>query len=185
MRTAKDDDFRYWFYDLGTQYYVAGRSVARAGLNPVYGNLLHHAVEMFLRGVLVGPLKVEKLRTMRHNLPQLWEAYRTEEKDTALSRFDSTIVALHAFESIRYPDKIVAKGMLATIVWAPRHVTTASASVKQPPKYEVIINHIDELIIVLLRRASVNPKFFVKGMHGFGSLEALTYQSPEAAHWFG
>ena len=83
MATTTDEEFKSRFCDLGTQYYVAGRSVARAGLNPVYGNLLHHALEMFLKRVLVGPLTVEKLTKMRHNLHLLWEAYKAEEKDAA------------------------------------------------------------------------------------------------------
>jgi hypothetical protein len=34
------------FMRLGTQYYIAARYVAWAGLLPVSGNLYHHAIEM-------------------------------------------------------------------------------------------------------------------------------------------
>ena len=40
--------------DRATQYYVAGRLAARTKLVPVYGNLFHHAVEMFLKTALLG-----------------------------------------------------------------------------------------------------------------------------------
>ena len=51
--STNDEDFKSWFCGLGTQYYIAGRQAAMARLIPVYGNLLHHAVEMFLKGALV------------------------------------------------------------------------------------------------------------------------------------
>ena len=51
-----DNDVKYRFCDLATQYYIAGRLAARAAQAPVYGNLLHHAVEMYLKGALVGTL---------------------------------------------------------------------------------------------------------------------------------
>src|SRR6202043_1798471 len=34
------------------QYYTIGRYSVLAGVNPVAGNLLHHAIEMFLKGAL-------------------------------------------------------------------------------------------------------------------------------------
>ena len=40
------------FFATAGQYYVVGRFAAFAGLIPITGNLLHHAVEMFLKGGL-------------------------------------------------------------------------------------------------------------------------------------
>jgi hypothetical protein len=40
------------FFSPATQYYVSARYDVFAGLNPVAGNLLHHAVEMCLKGAL-------------------------------------------------------------------------------------------------------------------------------------
>ena len=34
-----------------------------------------------MKGMLVGPLKVEELTKMRHNPPWLWEAYKAKEYD--------------------------------------------------------------------------------------------------------
>jgi len=39
-------------FDTGMQYYTIGRYSVLAGVNPVAGNLLHHAIEMFLKGAL-------------------------------------------------------------------------------------------------------------------------------------
>jgi hypothetical protein len=40
------------FFDRSIQYYAAGRFAFHSGLTPVAGNLLHHAVEMCLKGAL-------------------------------------------------------------------------------------------------------------------------------------
>lgn len=48
-RVGKDD----LVAEYAAQYYVAGRLTARAELIPIYGNLLHHAVEMFLKAALL------------------------------------------------------------------------------------------------------------------------------------
>ena len=40
------------FISAGMHYYVAGRYAVFAGLNPTAANLLHHAVEMALKGAL-------------------------------------------------------------------------------------------------------------------------------------
>jgi hypothetical protein len=184
VTASTDDEFRYWFCDLATQYYVAGRLAAKGFLVPVHGNLLHHAVEMFLKAALVGTLTVTELRKHGHDLPALWNAFRAKENDAALSRFDATIGDLHKFEAIRFPDLLVAKGFLGGVGWAPEHATTYSGTLKPPPKYEVVINLVDELVAEVARRAGVNPKAFAATFAGSPETrEALTYQNPQAGHW--
>ncbi len=182
---AKVDEFRFSFCDLATQYYISGRSAAKCFLVPVYGNLLHHAIEMYLKGALVGTLTVKEMRNKHsHDLLTLWNKFKAKENDTALLRFDTMIDALHKFESIRFPDEIVAKGLLGGAGWAPEDATTFSGSLEPPPKYEVIINLVDELVIELLHRADLNPKFFVTVFAGFSEgREALTYRNPQVGHW--
>ncbi len=180
----KDDEFQSWFCDLATQYYISGRYAAKCFLVPVYGNLLHHAVEMYLKAALVGTLTVKQMKEHRHDLPALWNEFKTKEKDATLSRFDATVDALHTFESIRFPDEIVAKGLRSGVGWVPEDTTTFSGSIKPPPKYVVIINLIDELVIELLRREDLNPKAFITMFAPFSEArEALTYQNPQAGHW--
>jgi len=93
MTTDKDDDFQSWFCDLATQYYISGRLAAKCFLVPVYGNLLHHAVEMFLKAVLVGTLSIDEMKNKKygHDLTALWARFKEKENDTALDRFDQTI----------------------------------------------------------------------------------------------
>src|SRR2546422_11749160 len=110
MSSNKDDDWKDSFCDLATQYYIMGRSAAKAFLIPIYGNQLHHAVEMYVKAVLVGVITVDQMKKHGHHLPKLWQEVKA--KDATLARFDGTIDALHKFESIRYPNEIIAKGLL-------------------------------------------------------------------------
>jgi hypothetical protein len=108
--------------DWATQYYVAGRMAARAGFLPVYGNLLHHAVEMYLKAALVGVVSLEKLKKKYiHNLEKLWRRFKAKEADAALDGFDATIHDLHKFEELRYPDEIPHPRIFMTITREPSH----------------------------------------------------------------
>jgi hypothetical protein len=49
------------FFSAGSQYYIAGRFGVFAGLNPVVGNLLHHAIEMDLKGALSKTKSISEL----------------------------------------------------------------------------------------------------------------------------
>jgi hypothetical protein len=53
-RAAEDkEDLRYRYFSTAIDYYVAGRSAYFAHAIPTAGNILHHAVEMYLTGYLV------------------------------------------------------------------------------------------------------------------------------------
>src|SRR5439155_19066176 len=58
----KTETIKGRFCDWATQYYVVGRMAARAGFLPVYGNLLHHAVEMYVKAALIGVVSLENLK---------------------------------------------------------------------------------------------------------------------------
>jgi hypothetical protein len=49
MMTAPE----HFFFSSAAQYYVAGRFGVFAALNPVAANLMHHAIEMYLKGALL------------------------------------------------------------------------------------------------------------------------------------
>jgi len=185
MMVNMDERFKDTFCDLATQYYMAARLAARAGLISVHGNLFHHAVEMYLKAALVGTLPVAQMKQKlySHDLTALWDRFKAKEADPALTRLDPTIQELHPFESIRYPNKIVDEGMIATVVWQAHHATTASGSAKMPPKYEFIIEDIDNLVIEVLQRIPYNPKALIMRVHDASAREALTYQNPQAARW--
>ncbi len=180
----EDDKFREWFFSLATQYYVAGRLAAIDGIVPVYGNLFHHAVEMYLKGALVGTLSVKQMRNppYKHDLNALWDSFKAKEADPALHAFTPTIAALHEFDSIRYPEQIVAKGMMVNIVWAREDVAQVIGKATMPPKYEFVINDVDGLVIEILCRASRNPKALHPGVRSTAR-NALAYRNPHATDW--
>jgi len=87
------------FFSNGMQYYVAGRYAAFACLAPVVGNLLHHSIEMFLKGGLSRTkTPLEELKKFSHNLPKTWNMFKAHFKDPALDRFDGVVSALNSFE---------------------------------------------------------------------------------------
>src|SRR5579872_7117959 len=99
------------FLRLGLQYYLAGRSAARAGLVPIYGNLLHHAIEMLMKAALARKFSAPTLKKQfGHALPKTWSVFKTIFPKSDFSGFDTTVRALHEFEEIRYPDKILERG---------------------------------------------------------------------------
>jgi len=160
------------FFKTAGQYYVAGRYAALAGFIPTTGNLLHHAVEMYLKGGLSkNGRSLTDLKKLNHNLPNIWTKFKETFNDPALNQFDDVISSLHRFEDIRYPDLIVAKGMLTTID------ITRQGRVVQPagrePRYELCLEEIDELVGQLFTTASANPAAFLSMR--FGKAEATHY----------
>ena len=96
-------------------HYATGRYAVFAGLNPTAGNLLHHAVEMCLKGALAKKGKsTADLKELRHELPGIWKEFKSQYPHY-LDFFDPTIRGLHQFAEIRYPDQIAAQGMLSEI----------------------------------------------------------------------
>ena len=100
-----------WVFLLnsGVNYYVAGRYALFARLTPTAGNLLHHAIEMFLKGALGKTGKsLEELEELRYKLPKIWNEFKTNFPEHSLDAFDPLICELHKFEEIRYPDVLAA-----------------------------------------------------------------------------
>jgi hypothetical protein len=171
------------FFTQATQYYVAGRYAALAGLSPVAGNLIHHAIEMYLKGTLAKTLTLGELKKLKHNLPKVWEAFKVQAPDPALAAFDSLVSSLDAFEEIRYPDLIVARGMAATVGVSRGAVARSAATPsRSEPTYEVYIEETDELVGKVFEVAAVNPAFFLNGLSK-RSREYLTESNTQS--WAG
>jgi hypothetical protein len=141
------------FFTNGRQYYIAGRYAAFAGLVPVVGNILHHVIEQFLKGGLSKTKTLNELKQFNHNLPKIWDAFKTQVNDTTLARFGNAISTLHEFEDLRYPDSVVAAGMQCTVDItkagrdavknAPSPPSTPALSV---PPYSLCLEEIDEFV---------------------------------------
>lgn len=111
-----DEDVLTHFFTLATQYYVAGRYAAQVTGIPVAGNLLHHAIEMYLKGGLGKKgLTLAELKKLGHNLPAIWEAFKSKFGLSTSSPHNQVIRDLHDFEELRYPDSVLNRGMMGRI----------------------------------------------------------------------
>ena len=154
---------RVRYLSLAVQYYVAGRFAVHAGLNPVAGNLFHHAIELALKGSLALATSSEDLkRKYMHSLNPLWRDFKLSVTNPRLDRLDRTVSELDQFETIRYPEHVEQHGMLASI--APfRRDQDVKRPAKLPssvPRYKLYLPEIDELLDAIFVAASINPAFF-------------------------
>jgi len=158
------EDLKDEYFTLGSQYYVSGRFATHAKLMPVCGNLLHHAVEMYLKGALcqhVSNIDLKDRKTFGHDLMKLWRALKKIAVDQTLDRFDKTISYLNPFERIRYPDKTMKRGMLCRIGFEEGDLPpVAKRPERKEPHYNLLVGEIDDLVSVLFKKASRNPVAF-------------------------
>lgn len=152
------------FFTYGGQYYVTGRYAAFAGLTPVVGNILHHAIEMFLKGALCKSKTIDEMRIkLRHDLVKIWKAFKAQENDTALAVFDEAIAQLHRFEVIRYPPQGMVLRMYILKTDAEYSFVTAN-DIPLPPDYRLCLEEVDELVALLLARTDQNPRHYFQAM---------------------
>ena len=154
------------FFSRATQYYVSGRYAVLAGLIPVAGNLLHHAIEMYLKGALCKTMTLGELKDkFSHNLPKIWNDFKAQIEDSGLDSFDTLITSLHDFEELRYPDSVLSKGMAAML--GVKRLTNAEVATPgvSVPTYELYLEEIDALVDKIFHVASVNPAFFVGSLN--------------------
>jgi len=160
-------DLSSHYFSIATHYYVAARFSAYAKLIPVAGNLFHHAVEMYLKGVLCRQLTtIELKRNLGHDLPLIWNAFKEYVADSTLDRFDETISTLHDFENLRYPDQedgMVTKGMLCHLEFES-DVADEISKQTQTTEYKIVVDHIDILVKIIFDKAEINPQFFTKSL---------------------
>lgn len=152
------------FFDFATQYYLAGRFAVCAGLNPVAVILLHHAVEMYLKGCLVDKLSLADMKNLGHDLVKLCERLKTTSGDSSLDRFSNTISMLNRFEEIRYPDPMFSNGTVCTLGFGVQAPATTRGKRKD---FCIDVNGVDELVRVLFNLGSVDPSQFLAhiGVH--------------------
>jgi hypothetical protein len=162
------------FFANGCQYYVAGRYAAFAGLNPVVGNILHHAIEHFLKGALSKSKTFPELKRLGHHLSAVWAAFKVQVNNPALAQFDGVISTLHEFEELRYPDSVLTSGMQCTIniTKAGAAMTRVTSNDPAPPTYQLCLEDIDELVRAIFVATSRNPKAYFQGLF---KLEAQEY----------
>jgi hypothetical protein len=172
---------KFEFFSSGTNYYVAARWAALAGLMPVYGNLFHHAVEMYLKGALIEKgFTVAQLTRLGHNLRRLWKQFKKHYEDGTLPHFDKLVRGLDMFETIRYPDKI--KGMTMGISIGAGEQTKVWTK-KPLPHYEVNLAGMDQLVRAIVEKTGVNPHALMHRLLNQQARGTLLQDNPEGGFW--
>jgi hypothetical protein len=168
---------------VGMQYYIAGRAAARGHLVPIAGNLLHHAVEMLLKGELSKTLPLEEIKKKYdHRLIKTWGAFKNLHVGNDLDGFDQLIADLDRFEMIRYPDEYLKYGALMSIAWGTLKPSVGQVAGPKLPKYCLYVNHIDVLIIRLIDVCGINL-LALCGLPNPEVERSLRYQNSEREGW--
>jgi hypothetical protein len=167
------------FIQRGMSYYVAGRFCAVAHEFPACANLLHHALEMFLKGDLCRRHSKEELRRIGHNLWRAWTAFKLDHADQRLESHDKVERELTKFERIRYPDE---GGMIGTFDLFSEHESTFTSRLpKTPPRYKLNLEDINRIVLLFFKVAKVNPDFFLNSTSE-AARDALNNQNRHALH---
>jgi len=183
------------------QYYVAGRFAASAAFSPIHGNLLHHAVEMFLKTALIDIVDAKEMKhSYGHDLIKLWERFKEKTADPAMDRFDETIRALHKFEKIRYPE-FTSSVMFGVLWWPsePSRSRTPSRKTSRSPgrtsrsrrtiawmnaaeRFFVLMPNVDTLVREIMVRESIDVGSCLDELNACAR-SALKYRNPHNAWW--
>ena len=140
-----DDPAHFEFFRLGTHYYIAGRFAALSGLFLVAGNLMHHAIEMFLKGALVRLVGLDALRDISHDLRKLWARFKERIPSTEATFFDVPIADLHRFERIRYPDNMIREvSQISFSVFRSQRVESSGTAPLS--SYTLVLEDVDALV---------------------------------------
>jgi len=151
------------FFKMALEYYVNGRASALCGCLFTTGNLLHHAVEMMLKGELSRTVSLEDLKDSKkygHSLPKCWNAFKSLFPTENLTEFESMILHLDQFETIRYPDKILSKGAMIGIGFNKGRVVQRTIIGRPVPEYQLGIGDVDAFFARAMRLCHMNPEAY-------------------------
>jgi hypothetical protein len=186
MSTAQAHPGAYkHFYKLALEYYVSGRAAVLCGNTRITGNLLHHAVEMLLKGHLskTTPLKDLKSRQkFGHNLPKLWTAFKGLFPADDLTEFDTMIDELEKFEEIRYPDEILAHGVRIGLGFGRGKPITRTTPGRPEPVYQMGLGDVDAFFAQLFPLCRLNPRADFMFLSP-GGREVLIEGNAESKNW--
>ena len=129
---------------------LRARETLTSGLNPVCGNLLHHAIEMCLKGALAkrGYDLEQLFQVLGHDLKQLWRHYK-KLYGAGLTKYNPTLADLRRYERLRYPDYLIDEGMQSTIHLGRGQVGLEQATCRRrrEPSYDLRLAEIDDLFL--------------------------------------
>ena len=165
------------FGELGLQYYISGRYSFFCSF-AITGNLLHHAVEMFLKMGLCKSFTERQLRSrsLGHNLKVLWTEFKRLYPVGSLSKHDTTIDTLDMWEEIRYPSQVFRHERLRLDRTIP---LPSSGGGPAPRLYDIILEEVDELVVDIFKASNISPKILKRvfiGMPAAGPVAKKFYE---------
>ena len=176
MTPEDKERLQMMYFDTALHYQITARYATVAGLVPASGNLIHHAIEFYLKGALIKKLNEAARRKLHHNLRRLWRLYKKERNNPVLDKFDQTIRDINKFERIRYPEEILNLGMLAEIGFVRNTSKTQGGSTPPGARYQLALDEVDELVKLIFQIENINPKFYINRLNEH-SRRYLDYQN--------
>ena len=157
------------FSRLAAQYHATGRFAVITGCIPIAGNLLHHALEMYLKCALVRSMSLTELKGLGHKLPDLWKVFCALHPDVASSTLLASIQELDRLEQLRYPNIAAQSGYQMRMSLQRDHSGQLPPG-PQPP-YHLVLEDVDEIASVVAQRSGFDPSVFSSSLR------------PEALHY--
>lgn len=182
---AVNPDAHDYFYKLALEYYVAARASLLCRCSLITGNLIHHTVELLLKGQLSKTIPLEDLKDYKkfgHNLPKLWAPFKAVFPTENLSEFDAMITELEKFEKIRYPDEILARGAQIGLGWGRGKPVTNLTPNRPEPEYQMGMGDVDAFFKRLFPLCRMNPKAYFTFLSPQGR-SVLTEANTDANNW--
>ena len=176
--------FRH-FYKIALEYYVSARAALLCHNSLITGNLLHHAVEMLLKGQVSKTVPLEELKNRKkfgHKLPKLWMAFKGLFPTEDLTEFDTMIDELEKFEKIRYPDKMLAYGACIGLGFGRGKPVTSMTPGRTEPEYQMGVGDVDAFFARLFPLCRLNPKAYFSFLSSQGR-QVLTEGNAESKDW--
>jgi hypothetical protein len=155
--------------DTGMQFYAVGRYTVFAGVNLLAGNILHHAIEMILKGALVSRVAasvngtqkdLQDLASVNCRLEDLWAEFKKGLLAQDVARYDRAIRELSRFEDLRGPHKGTIQGRLCSISAAKGPAISDKSWGRPEPTYDLSLEEIDDLANAILGAAGASPLCF-------------------------
>lgn len=174
-QTQKDESERkgYWHHaiEYGLQYYICGRIAICHRFTPISANTLHHAVELLLKACLAHDDPLDRIREYGrypnqggygHDLRLLWRDFKTRQRAPVPTEFDAIIDGLHAFEDIRYPERLIRDGAAISIGLFETKGPPILRNGQIPDDLYVLqLPQIDRLVGLLFAASGANPPAFL------------------------
>jgi HEPN domain-containing protein len=153
------------FTRRGFEYYIAARFCFLSRFGDIAGILVHHAVEMFLKGGLSKFKNYKEIKKNGHCLTKLWLEYLElsgkNEKDESVMEITNQVSSIDSFENLRYPDFELIEGTIKTFEINPSTSIRILDEDQYTNKFTLNLYAIDSLIIGLLESIVINPLFFI------------------------